>query len=131
MRRRASACEPPWSRQQQQFQQKYQGANKLSDSSDWAGKVALVTGGGSGIGAAAARMIAAKGATVALLDVVEASAAGVMHDIEAAGGKAFTLAADVGDEAQMKAAFEAIAVKEGRIDMMVVSAGINGTWAPV
>ncbi|HEY0855247.1 MAG TPA: SDR family NAD(P)-dependent oxidoreductase, partial [Devosia sp.] len=103
----------------------------MSESKEWAGKVALVTGGGSGIGAAAARMIAAKGATVALLDVVEASVSKVHDEIVAAGGKAFMLLADVGDEAQMKAAYEAIAVKEGRIDMMVVSAGINGTWAPV
>ncbi|HEY9012745.1 MAG TPA: SDR family NAD(P)-dependent oxidoreductase [Devosia sp.] len=103
----------------------------MSESKDFTGKVALVTGGGSGIGAAAARMLAARGATVALLDVVEANAAKVRTEIAAAGGEAFVLVADVGDEAQMKAAFEALAIKSDRLDLMVVSAGINGTWAPI
>jgi NAD(P)-dependent dehydrogenase (short-subunit alcohol dehydrogenase family) len=103
----------------------------VSETNELAGKVALVTGGGSGIGAAAARMLAAHGATVALLDVVDASANKVREEITAAGGGAFSLIADVGDEAQMKAAFEALDIKSGRLDVMVVGAGINGMWAPV
>jgi NAD(P)-dependent dehydrogenase (short-subunit alcohol dehydrogenase family) len=103
----------------------------VNEANEWAGKVALITGGGSGIGAATARLLAAKGATVALLDVVEASAAGIMKEITDAGGNAFVLAADVGDEKQMKAAFDAVETREGRIDLMLVGAGINGTWAPV
>lgn len=98
---------------------------------DFAGKVAVVTGGGSGIGAASARLLAARGATVAILDVVDAAATKVREEIDAAGGNSFALVADVGDADQMKAAFEAIAIKEGRIDSLVICAGINGFWAPV
>lgn len=103
----------------------------MSETTEWTGKVALVTGGGSGIGAASARLLASKGATVAILDVVPAAADAVLGEIEAAGGKAFVLIADVGDEAQMNAAFEAVELKEGKLDTMVISAGINGHWAPV
>lgn len=95
------------------------------------GRVALVTGGGSGIGAATARLLAARGATVAILDVVEAAANGVRDEIAAAGGDAFVLLADVGDEAQMRAAFAGFEARQQRLDMLVVSAGINGTWAPI
>lgn len=103
----------------------------MSEGKDFTGRVALVTGGGSGIGAAAARLLAARGATVAILDVIEAAAGKVCEEIAAAGGQAFALQADVGDEAQMKAAFEALELKAQRLDVMVVSAGINGTWAPI
>ena len=103
----------------------------MTDTKDFAGKVALVTGGGSGIGAASARLLAARGAMVAVLDVIEASAAKVCDEITAAGGQAFALQADVGDDAEMKAALDAVDLKAQRLDVMVVSAGINGTWAPI
>lgn len=96
-----------------------------------AGQVALVTGGGSGIGAATARLLASRGAKVGLLDHVETGMASVRDDIIAKGGEAFTLIADVGNEMQMRGAFEAFAAKAGRLDTLVLCAGINGVWAPI
>jgi NAD(P)-dependent dehydrogenase (short-subunit alcohol dehydrogenase family) len=101
------------------------------ENKDFACRVALVTGGGSGIGGATAKMLAARGATVGILDVVEAAASSVREEIAAAGGDAFILMADVGDDAQMKAALEALDLRAKRLDILVASAGINGTWAPI
>lgn len=113
------------------FPPEFQEVDDVTESSEFAGKVALVTGAGSGIGAAAARKLASMGAEVALLDLVEAGMNAVRDEIVAAGGKAFTLQADVGDEAQMEAALKALDERAGRLDVMVVSAGINGVWAPI
>jgi NAD(P)-dependent dehydrogenase (short-subunit alcohol dehydrogenase family) len=96
-----------------------------------AGKVALVTGAGSGIGEASARLLASSGAHVAALDVVAASLARVNDEIVAAGGTITPLLADVADEAQMRTAVEALLAKCGRLDIVVACAGINGMWSPI
>lgn len=96
-----------------------------------AGKVALITGGGSGIGAAAARLLAARGAKVGLIDIVEAGMIAVCAEIAAAGGEAFAIVADVSDETQMRAAFERFGAETARLDTLVLAAGINGVWAPI
>jgi len=98
---------------------------------EFAGQVALVTGGGSGIGAATAKLLAARGARVGLLDHVEQGMAQVRAEIVAAGGDAFTLMADVGNDMQMRGVFEAFAAKSDRLDTLVICAGINGVWAPI
>ena len=68
----------------------------------FAGWVAVVTGGASGIGRATALRLAREGAAVCVADVQEAKAAEVVAEIEAAGGRAFACAADVSQESDMK-----------------------------
>ena len=96
-----------------------------------AGKIALVTGAGSGIGEAIARRLATDGATVAALDLLPDRAAAVADAIIAKGGAAFPLVADVAEEAPMRAAFAELANRAGRLDIVVANAGINGHWAPI
>jgi 3-oxoacyl-[acyl-carrier protein] reductase len=90
-----------------------------------AGRRALVTGGASGIGRAIALAFAAEGARVALADrapdeTIEAVAA----EIRAAGAEAVPVRADVAEEAQVLALFEAIAGRLGGLDILVNNAGI-------
>lgn len=96
------------------------------------GRIALVTGGESGIGAACARALGDAGAAVAVLYYVDAEAAGAVRDtIVAGGGKAMTVQADVGDEALVAQAFAAANAELGVPDLLVNSAGLNMSNVPV
>lgn len=88
-------------------------------------KVALVTGGGRGIGAATSLKLAAMGYTVVVNYASQQAAADkVCAAITAAGGSALALQADVGDEAQVLAMFAAIDAKFGRLDALINNAGV-------
>lgn len=91
--------------------------------------VALVTGAGSGIGAATAKLLARRGARVGLLAHSEEELKQVAADIGAE--QALVLVADVTDEAAVKRAVDRLADHWGRLDIVVANAGINGVWAPV
>ena len=95
------------------------------------GRVALVTGAGSGIGKAAALRFAQEGALVGVLSHTEDEIREVAREIEASGGKAIPLVADVADEGQMRQAVEQLAQAHGRLDIVFANAGINGVWAPI
>jgi NAD(P)-dependent dehydrogenase (short-subunit alcohol dehydrogenase family) len=95
------------------------------------GRVALVTGAGSGIGKATAIRFAQEGALVGVLSHTEDEIRRVAQEIERAGGKAMPLVADVGDENQMKQAVADLAQAHGRLDIVFANAGINGVWAPI
>jgi NAD(P)-dependent dehydrogenase (short-subunit alcohol dehydrogenase family) len=95
------------------------------------GKHALVTGAGSGLGAAAALMLAAHGADLALLSRTKDELDKVARKIRESGRKALVLVADTSDEAQMQAAFAEIGRAFGRLDFVFANAGVNGTWAPI
>jgi NAD(P)-dependent dehydrogenase (short-subunit alcohol dehydrogenase family) len=95
------------------------------------GKVALVTGAGSGIGKAAAIRLAREGAMVGVLSHTDDEIRKTAQEIEQAGGKAIPLVADVGDEGQMKKAVADLVQAYGRLDIVFANAGINGVWAPI
>ena len=89
------------------------------------GRVALITGAGTGIGAASARRMASEGAAVALVGRTSATLESVAASIVAAGGQALALPADVASGAEIDAAVEATLQRFGRLDILVANAGIQ------
>ena len=88
--------------------------------SSLSGKVAIITGGGSGIGRAISLLFAAQGAHVHLIELNQAGATGTVQDIEKAGGRATAHACNVADGQAVQAVFENI----GTVDILVNNAGI-------
>ena len=97
----------------------------------FSGKVAFVTGAGSGIGKATALRLAADGAKVVVLSRTAKEIKATKAEIEAAGGEALALTADVSDEGEIGAAIKQTIKAYGRLDIVVANAGINGMWAPI
>ena len=89
------------------------------------GLVALVTGAGSGIGAASARLFAAEGARVAVADVDGDHAAAVAAEIAASGGDALAITVDVGDEDSVAAMVGTVVERYGRLDCAHNNAGVS------
>jgi NAD(P)-dependent dehydrogenase (short-subunit alcohol dehydrogenase family) len=98
---------------------------KLIDN-DLQGKTALVTGGASGIGKAVALLYGQYGANVMVSDIDETQGQQVAAQIEAAGGKARFLRADVGDPAQCQELVRATVAAFGSLDVACNNAGITG-----
>jgi len=93
------------------------------------GRIALVTGAGSGIGQAAALRLAAAGAKVAALDQTRKDLQRTCELITQGGGEVLPLVADVSRTAPMLRAFDRIRRQWGRLDIVFANAGINGVWA--
>jgi len=93
------------------------------------GKVAFVTGAGSGIGKGAALRFGKEGAKVAALSRTPTQVGQTVEEIKAAGGEAIALLGDVSQPDQMQAAVQKIIDTWGRLDIVVANAGINGVWA--
>jgi 3(or 17)beta-hydroxysteroid dehydrogenase len=91
-----------------------------------AGKVAIVTGAASGIGAACARALACEGACVVLTDIADADAESVAGQIAREGGAAFALRHDVAAEEDWVAIIDATLEKFSQLDVLVNNAGIAG-----
>jgi 2-keto-3-deoxy-L-fuconate dehydrogenase len=91
-----------------------------ADRSRFDGLAAVVTGGASGIGLATARLLAARGAAVAVLD----------RDLDGLPDGLHGVRADVTDDGQVRAAIEQAVASVGRLDVLVNNAGIGaqGTW---
>ncbi|HEX2113253.1 MAG TPA: SDR family NAD(P)-dependent oxidoreductase [Alphaproteobacteria bacterium] len=92
----------------------------------FAGKVALVTGAGRGMGKRIAERFAREGAAVGVCDLVVERADAVVRDIAAAGGKAMALEADVRVEESVRAMVERLVREHGRVDILVNAAGGYG-----
>lgn len=90
-----------------------------------AGKVALVTGAGSGIGAAAARLLADEGAHVAALGRTRDKLDDVVAEIKAKGGEALALAADTSHPEEIARAVRQTVERFGRLDIVFANAGVN------
>ena len=87
-----------------------------------ASKVAVITGGARGLGAAYARAMSSEGATCVIADVV--SREGVVSEIRSAGGKAEDLSTDVSDEGQVKILAKEVQARLGGADILVNNAAL-------
>jgi NAD(P)-dependent dehydrogenase (short-subunit alcohol dehydrogenase family) len=94
-------------------------------------KVAVITGGGSGIGRAAAILMAKEGAKVAIINRTLETGQETVRQLVDEGGCGLAIAADVADSLQMQQAFQTIFDEYQRIDIVLANAGINGVWAPI
>ncbi|GAC1386035.1 MAG: SDR family NAD(P)-dependent oxidoreductase [Herpetosiphon sp.] len=93
--------------------------------------VALVTGAGSGIGKAAALLLAKEGARVGIVSRTGEEVQETVEEIKDKGGDALAITADVADAVQMEQAVQTLVQRWGRLDIVVANAGINGVWAPL
>ncbi len=87
-------------------------------------KVAVITGGARGIGAATAKLFAQEGAGVVIGDVLEAEGWATAQEINDAGGRAWFVPTDVSDEAQAQHLIEESISKFGKLDILVNNAGV-------
>ncbi len=88
-------------------------------------RVALVTGGGGGIGGATARALAREGASVVVVDVDEGAAARVTADITGSGGSAIAIGADLSEESQVISSIAAAPSRFGRLDVLHNNAALT------
>ena len=95
------------------------------------GKRTIVTGAGSGIGRASAKLFAAEGAAVLAVDRVQSAVDATVADIVAAGGTAIAVAADAGDEADVIAFVARAVAAFGGLDAIYANAGISGGLVPL
>ncbi len=95
-----------------------------------AGKVALITGGASGMGQSEATIFAREGARVVVGDVLEFEGRQVAEKIAAGGGQARFVKLDVTNEDDWQAAVKSVVTAFGKLDILVNNAGISGTFDP-
>lgn len=97
----------------------------LQQMFDVRGKSTIVTGGASGIGRAYAQVMAENGARVCIFDIDEKGLAETVGELAASGAQVWSQTVDVADRAAMAAAFDRVADRHGRIDVVFANAGID------
>lgn len=95
------------------------------------GKVAMVTGAGSGLGKAAALLLAKEGAKIGVLGRTKEELEETVRAIENDGGEALSLVADISQPKDMQDAVKQVVDRWQRLDIVFANAGINGVWAPL
>ena len=95
------------------------------------GKVAVITGGGSGIGEATAKQFAREGARVVICGRTKEKLEETIEDAGDVPGDIVDLQADISDPEDVEKLFNEVDERFGRLDILFAHAGINGTWAPV
>jgi NAD(P)-dependent dehydrogenase (short-subunit alcohol dehydrogenase family) len=95
------------------------------------GKVAIVTGAGSGIGAAIARRLAAEGAAVAVSDLNGDAATAIAEELRRGGARAIAVTTDVGDEGAVRSLVDRAVSELGPLDVLVNNAGIGEKPTPI
>ena len=91
----------------------------------------LITGAGSGLGEATARLFSSHGSIVGLLGRTEEDLRSLAEELESQGGKAEVLTADLRKPKELKEAIEKFGKEYGTIEAVFANAGINGLWAPI
>ena len=97
------------------------------DFSSLKGRVVMVTGGGSGLGAATCRLLCEEGAHVIVADINARAAGSLVAELESKAGKAAGVSLDVGDEEQVCRALDTAVAEFGRLDAVINNAGIDVT----
>jgi len=95
------------------------------------GKHILITGGGSGIGAASAKLLCARGALVGIADLNIDNASALAEQLNGEGGKAYAVAVDVTQPDQVSAMFQTAFSQNDKIDVIINNAGIDHFPAPL
>ena len=103
----------------------------MTNEYDFTGKVAIVTGGGNGIGREIAESLAKHGASVAITGRTQAKLDETLASITAAGGKAIAFSADVADEDSIRSVVAETEARFGPIDILISNAGVDGPFGPL